>query len=113
MALRLYFDECVDARIIAGVRRRHIDSVTAGDERLLGASDEEHLQRATHLGRVIVTADHDFFELVHARLQAGARFPGLLFIPNGTSVGSTVKSIELAGTIFSPADMVDQIEWLS
>jgi hypothetical protein len=108
----LYFDECVDARIIAGARRRHIDSVTAADEGLLGASDDEQLKRAIQLGRVIVTADPDFFQLVHARLEAGATFPGLLFVPNGSSVGSAVRGLEIVGTIFDPEDMVDGIEWV-
>jgi hypothetical protein len=113
VALRLYFDECVDARIIAGTRRRSIDSVTAADEGLLAASDEDHLLRATQLGRVVVSADEDFFRLVHARREAGLTFPGLLFVPNGTAVGPAVRGVEIAATVFDPADMVDQIEWVS
>jgi hypothetical protein len=34
MTLRLYADECVDARIVAGLVRRGVDVVTA-EERLL------------------------------------------------------------------------------
>jgi len=112
VALRLYFDECVDARIIAGTRRRSIDSVTAADEGLLGASDEEHLQRATQLGRVVVSADEDFFRLVHTRREAGRTFPGLIFVPSGTAVGHAVRGIEIAATVLKPGEMVDQIEWV-
>ena len=41
MALRLYADECVDARIAAGLARRGVDIVTAGSLGLLGAADAE------------------------------------------------------------------------
>jgi predicted nuclease of predicted toxin-antitoxin system len=61
--LRLFADECVDARVVAGLRRRGVDIITAADECLLHASDEEQFARATHLGRPIVTADHDFLRL--------------------------------------------------
>jgi hypothetical protein len=40
MALDLYADECVDHRIVTGLRRREISVVTAQDEGLLGATDE-------------------------------------------------------------------------
>lgn len=112
MAPRLHFDESADARIIAGTRRRSIDCVTAADEGLLGASDAEHLQRATQLGRVVVTSDADFLRLVHERLEAGLSFPGLIFIQNGTAVGHAVRGIETICTVFEAADMVDHIEWV-
>jgi hypothetical protein len=47
--LRLYADECVDARIVAGLRRRGLNVLTAADENFLGAADDSHLERARAL----------------------------------------------------------------
>lgn len=77
MALRLYVDECVDARIIAGLRRRGVDLVTAGEQGLLSASDPQQIERAIALGRTLVTADQDFLVIVSDMHARGAPFPGL------------------------------------
>lgn len=58
--LRLYADECVDARIVAGLRHRGLDVVTAADADLLGANDSAQLDRAIALDRVTMSSDHDF-----------------------------------------------------
>lgn len=57
MTLLLYADECVDARIVAGLRRRGFEIVTAADVGLLGAADERHMAQAIATSRSIVTAD--------------------------------------------------------
>jgi hypothetical protein len=87
MPLRLYADECVDARIVNGLRRRGIDIVTVVDEGLISAPDETHLQRAIALGRVIMTADKDFLRLAHATATSGGHHPGVLYILPATPVG--------------------------
>ena len=112
MALALYADECVDHRIVTGLRRREINVVTAQDEGLLGASDERNLQRAFELGRTVVTEDHDFLAMVSARAEATEKSPGLIFILPGTSVGDAVRSIHLIATIFDAHEMENRIEWV-
>lgn len=112
MSLRLYADECVDGRIVAGLRRRGIDLVTAGDQRLLGASDEQHLQRATVLGRVIVTSDRDFFAIVNRLLAGGKSFPGLIFVQPQVNVGEALRAIEEAAEFKGPGEMENRIEWV-
>ena len=109
MPLRLYTDECVDARIVAGLRRRGVHVTTAADENLLGADDEVHFDRANELGLVIVTADHDFLNLVHERSDG---HHGLLFILPRTSVGDAVRAIALAADILEPAEIENWIEWI-
>lgn len=112
MPLALYADECVDARIVRGLQRRGVDVVTAADEALLGATDEQHLARATALHRVIVTADHDFLVLARHRLDGDSPFPGILFILPETSVGDAVREILLRATLFDPSDIAGGIEWV-
>lgn len=112
MTLRLYADECVDARIVAGLRRRGIDIVTAAEEDLLGAHDDTHLQRASELDRVVVSNDQDFLRLAHQRAEGGADHPGLLFILPRTPIGNAVRSIALVSQAKTPEDLRNWIEWI-
>ena len=86
MPLELYADECVDARIVSGLRRRNRDVVTVADEGLVGATDELQLARAAELGRVVITCDQEFLRLAHERAEAALSFPGAIFILPATRV---------------------------
>jgi predicted nuclease of predicted toxin-antitoxin system len=108
LALELYADECVDARIVAGLRRRGVRVTTAADEGLLRASDDAHLARAIDLSRAIITTDHDFLALV----SDGCEHPGLLFVLPRTSVGDAIRAITLMAQVFEPAEMRNWIEWI-
>jgi predicted nuclease of predicted toxin-antitoxin system len=108
LGLRLYVDECVDARITAGLRRRGIDVVTAAEVQLLGAVDAEHLSRATSLGRVLVSADTDFLQLCASDTSS----PGLIFIVPESPVGPVVRAIDLIATALEPEEMTNRIEWV-
>ena len=110
MPLRLFADECVDARVVAGLRRRGVDIITASDECLLHASDEEQFARATHLGRPIVTADHDFLRLACGHWETGTPFPGIILIQPATRVGDAVHAIALLATVLNSGDMSNWVE---
>ena len=112
MALRLYADECVDARIVAGLKRRGVDVVTAGSLGLLGAADTEHLARAMELGRIPVSADQDFLRLAHERIEVGTPFPGLLFVLPRARVGEVVRAVALVADALDPTDIAGWIEWV-
>jgi hypothetical protein len=105
-------DECVDQRIVAGLRRRGVDVVTAADAGLLSASDEEHLARAASLGRPIVTSDQDFLLLARTWIERDEIFPGLIFVQSGTRVGEAVTAIFLLVNVLDATDMVNWIEWV-
>lgn len=48
---------------------------------LSGRKDPEHLTQAVKVGRVLLTHNHDDFELLHALvLQAGGHHPGILAV---------------------------------
>lgn len=112
MPLRVYADECVDARIVAGVRRRGVDMVTAADEGMLGRADQDHLTRAIDLGRIVLSADHDFLRLAQERVEAADPFPGLIFILPATRVGDAVRAIALMAETLSPDNLKGWIEWV-
>jgi hypothetical protein len=86
--------------------------VTAAEQGLLGAPDEQHVARAAALGRVIVTADHDFLTIANELFSRGTPFPGLLFIQPQTSVGEAVRAIEDVASFREPAEMANWIDWV-
>jgi predicted nuclease of predicted toxin-antitoxin system len=70
--MNLLADECVAAEVIARLRADGHAVEAAGDA-APGASDDDVLARAAGSGRVLVTADKDFGELVYrlGRAHAG------------------------------------------
>jgi hypothetical protein len=56
----LLTDENIAADVVAGLRARGCDVRSADEERLIGRGDDEVLERATALQRVIVTHDLAF-----------------------------------------------------
>jgi predicted nuclease of predicted toxin-antitoxin system len=112
LALKLYADECVDSRVVAGLRRRGADVITAGERSLLGASDERQMEEAITLARVLVTADQDFLAVAAEMARRGQPFPGVLFIKERTPVGDAVRSIADAADLFDPSDMAGGVEWI-
>jgi predicted nuclease of predicted toxin-antitoxin system len=74
--MRLLADECVDGRLVAGLRGAGHDVVAV---RLAsrGASDRSVIEMARREGRVLVTEDKDFGDLV---FRHGLRVPGLILL---------------------------------
>jgi hypothetical protein len=112
LALLLYADECVDARIVAGLRRRGFEIMTAADAGLLGAPDERHMAQAIATSRSILTADQDFLRLADKYASDGVRFPGLIFILPSAQVGETVRAVALLAEVLEPSDIANWIEWV-
>ena len=108
-AIRLYLDENLSPRISEQLRLRGIDAVSVRDMGTLGDSDESHLQRATRLGRVLVTSDVDFLSLAADR----ADHKGIVFgIQEDYSTGDWVKNLELICFVYSPDEMENHVEYL-
>jgi hypothetical protein len=57
LPLRLYADECVNGRIVIGLRRRGVDVVTAEDQDLISAGDSDQIARAIALVVVELPAE--------------------------------------------------------
>lgn len=112
MALRLFADECVDARIVAGLRRRGVDVFTVGDAGLLGRPDRTQLEKARGLNLVILSGDQDFLLLAHRCATEGTAFPGLIFILPKSSLGEVIRAVALIASLYSPEDLAGWIEWV-
>jgi hypothetical protein len=95
MALRYLMDHNVGRAITLGLRRRGLDVLTAYEDGSAELEDEDLLQRATDLGRVLFSQDEDPLDCA-ARWQAEGRpFAGLAYSHQRLSIGECVRDLEL------------------
>jgi hypothetical protein len=73
--LSFYFDESVDLAVSEQLALAGLDIVSAHSLDRLGATDPDHLRRATEMGRVLCTCDADFVGLA----QQGLEHAGIVF----------------------------------
>lgn len=76
----LLTDEDISPGVVAGLRGRGVDVVTALELGLGGQDDDVILARAFSMGRVVVTHDEDFGELV---VRKGFPFVGIVYVRPG------------------------------
>jgi len=79
MAIGLYFDVHVDHAIAAQLRRRQVDVLTAQADAADHLADDELLERASQLGRPIVTHDIRFKAMAESWQRQSRSFCGLIF----------------------------------
>lgn len=107
--ISLYLDENLTPKIAVQLRRRGIDVVSVHELGLSGDSDENHLQRATNMGRVLVTADTDFLVMA----SDGITHAGIIFgIQTALSLGDWVNALELVVAVYSSQEMLNHVEYL-
>ncbi len=106
--ISFYTDEHVAKAVVRGLRQRGVDVVTVVEAGLLGASDPEHLAWARREGRVLFTQDEDFLSLT----AAGAEHTGVVYTPQGTSIGRIIRGLMLIYEVLDAAEMVGHIEFL-
>jgi hypothetical protein len=106
--IRFYLDEHVPRAVVQGLRERRIDNKAVGKAGLRSASDAAHLQRARAERQVVFTQDSDFLRL-HA---AGHLHCGIVYAPQGTSIGETIHGLMLLHQVLDADEMEGHIEFL-
>jgi hypothetical protein len=106
--IKFYTDEHVSRAVIRGLRQRGADVLTTLEAGLLGATDEQHLERANAEGRTLFTQDDDFLRL-HA---AGIEHAGIAYALQGTSIGDIIRGLMLINQILDTDDMRGHLEYL-
>jgi hypothetical protein len=75
---------------------------------LLGDADENHLERATKMGRVLVTSDVDFLRLAATSIShSGIIFANL----QDFTLGDWVKNLELLCFVYTSEEMENHVEY--
>jgi hypothetical protein len=113
MPVPLYMDVHVPQAITDQLRRRQIDVLTAVEDSADRLPDNELLQRAYSLGRLVFTQDIRFMALAEQWQREGRDFSGLLFGHQlrGT-IGQFVHDLELIATASDPAEWLNVVERL-
>lgn len=112
----LYIDEdSMSKSLVTALRHQQIDVVTAMDVARLACSDEEQLTWATQAGRVLYSSNITDFCRLHSQwLQEGKHHAGLILVRQQRySLGELVKGILVVHKLYSPADVRDQLIFLS
>ena len=77
MSIGLYMDQHVPKAITDGLRLRGVDCITALEDYAATMDDPDLLNRASALGRALVTSDKDFLVEADKRQTVGTRLRGL------------------------------------
>ena len=86
----LLTDENIAPDVVAGLRVRGCDVLTAWDEQLIGHPDARVLEHATSQGRVVVTHDVAFGR---SAIRTGAPFVGVIYLRPGHISGEFVLAV--------------------
>ena len=78
--MKLLIDECISARVVPLLAGAGHDVVHVDDRGLAGRVDHEVLELARSEGRVLVSADTDFGEIL---ASSGASLPSLVLLRQG------------------------------
>jgi hypothetical protein len=101
-------DEQVPGAVSQGLRRRGINVLTTPESGMLGAGDDEQLAYAAGQRRVVFTQDADFLRLAAAEIPHA----GIVYAPQGTSIGAIVRGLVLIREVYAAAEMVNRVEFL-
>src|SRR6476660_4071834 len=108
MAVALYFYVHVDHAIVGQLRLRQVDVLTAQEDGADRLTDEMLLERASQLGRPLVTHDIQFNAMAQNWQSQGRPFCGMVFGHlMQVSIGQCVKDLELI------AKATDRQDWVS
>lgn len=113
MSVAFYMDHHVKAAITDGLRRRGVDVMTCLADGTDRKEDEQVLQRATELGRVVFTQDDDFLSLADEWLEHGRDFAGAIYAHQlGITIGQAIRDLELVAKVLEPDEMRNRIVFL-
>jgi len=106
-------DVHVPAAITVGLRRREVDVLTAQTDNAGRFPDDVLLERATALGRVLVTQDEDLLAVAEQRQRGGNPFAGVVYAHQlSITIGQCVNDLELMAKVYEPSDIADRVEYL-
>ena len=110
MSIRLYMDVHVPYALTFELRLRGVDVLTAQEDGTGKLEDSKLLDRASTLGRVLVTQDEDFLKEAARRQEIALSFAGVVFAPQlEVTIGQCVRDLEL---IAVASDLEDWINWV-
>lgn len=113
MSLALYMDVHLPRSVTDALRRRGVSVLLSQEDGTAEFPDEQLLQRASALGRVLVTQDDDLLAIAHRWQADGIPFAGVVYGHQlNVSVGRLVSDLELLAACGQPEDCANQVLYL-
>lgn len=113
MSLPLYLDENVPRSIAVGLRRRGVDVLTVLEDQRTGWPDDQIVDRATELGRLLFSQDEDMLVEGQRRQAEGRRFSGIVYAHQlSVTIGACVRDLELIAKAANREETVNRVEFL-
>ena len=113
MSIKLYMDVHVRRAISVALRLRGVDVLTAQEDGAAQLPDPKLLDRATDLGRVLFTQDHDLLREARLRQREDRHFAGVIYAHQlGIGIGQCINDLELICKVNQPEDFVCLVEYL-
>ena len=106
-------DVHVPLAITRGLRRRGVDVLTAQTDGTAELADDELLNRAAQLGRILFTRDQDLLAEAAKRNRAGKSFATVVFARQAdVSIGRCNADLELIAKSATQDEAVGQVVYL-
>lgn len=113
MSVGLYMDEHVHSEISNQLQSLGVDVLTIQADQRRGSHDLDVLDRATELGRVLLTHDEDFLREASIRQKSGVEFSGAIYgHPLCVTIGQCVADLEVLCKAGDTADFLNQVYFL-
>ncbi len=95
-----------------GLRLRGLDVLTAFEDVAHQLPDPDLRDRATALGRVLVSSDVDLIIEARRRQRTGVHFAGVVFVPQALAVALCIEQLELLARAGEAQEFVGSLEFL-
>lgn len=106
-------DVHVRRAVTEGLRLREIDVITAQEDQASEFRDPDLWDRATVLGRVLITQDEDLLSEAEHRQRSEQSFAGLIYAHQlNIGIGEFIADLELIAHASEPAEWVNRVEYL-
>jgi len=113
LSVALYMDVHIRRAVTSALRLRSIDVLTAQEDGAAELDDDRLLQRATELGRVLVSQDEDLLREGARRLREHKDFSGIVYAHQlRITIGQMVDDLELIAAATSKEEWRGKIEYL-
>lgn len=113
MSLAYYMDHHVPRVITQSLRARGNDVLTAFEDGADRLPDNEMLNRAAQLGRVLFTQDYDFLIEIANRQRRGEIFAGVIYAhQTHVNIGTSIRDLEMIAKTLDLEDFANRIEYL-
>jgi hypothetical protein len=99
--------------VTVGLRRRNVEVLTAQEDGTPRWEDDELLDRAMEVGRVLFTQDDDLLQEAARRQRRGQHFAGVIYAhQQNITVRQTIEDLELLAKVCEPHELESRVLFL-